>query len=165
MGGRGASSGAGRLTSGGKDGIIENINNGMAVDDVYHVGKIDLKIYRCVTQDITTDEVIITDAQIKHIKERHPQDYEKYHSFIRQIISEPDYILEANKPNTAFVLKKVSENGQNYQLILRLKTSTDIASYKNSVITFLKVDDKKIAKYLRNKKILYNRFNLLDNDE
>lgn len=43
-----------------------------------YVGKIDKEKYRCITEDIVTDEVIITDERIGHIKERHPNDYECY---------------------------------------------------------------------------------------
>ena len=42
---------------------------------------------------------------------------------------------------TAFVLKHIEDNGKNYQLILRLKTSQDPKEYKNSIITFLKVEE------------------------
>ena len=85
----------------------------------------------------------------------HPSDYERYFSYAQEIIREPDYILEANKPNTAFVLKHIVDNGKNYQLILRLKTSHDPADYCNSIITFLKVEEKRYNRYLRTKKILY----------
>ena len=44
------------------------------------VGRIDRKIYECITDDITTDEVIITEERIQHIVERHPNDYEQYYS-------------------------------------------------------------------------------------
>ncbi|MCM1545135.1 MAG: PBECR2 nuclease fold domain-containing protein [Ruminococcus sp.] len=122
---------------------------------MHYIGKIDKKIYSCVTDDITTDEVVITDNQIEHIKERHPNDYERYFTYAKEIIESPDYILEANKPNTAFVLKHINDNGKNYQLILRLKTSEDPDCYKNSIITFLKVEDKRYNRYLRTKKVLY----------
>lgn len=128
----------------------------MAVNKVYSVGKIDIEIYKCVTEDIQTDEVIITERQIEHIKERHPSDYERYFSYAQEIIREPDYILEANKPNTAFVLKHIVDNGKNYQLILRLKTSHDPADYCNSIITFLKVEEKRYNRYLRTKKYFTN---------
>ena len=121
------------------------------------VGKIDKKIYSCITEDIVTDEVIITDKRIAHIKERHPDDYEKYYSYLQQILEDPDYILESKTPDTAFILKLIEENGKDFQLILRLKTSRDLADYKNSIITFLKIDRRKKDKYLRNKKILYSR--------
>ena len=121
------------------------------------VGKIDKKIYSCITEDIVTDEVIITDKRIAHIKERHPDDYERYYSYLQQILEDPDYILESKTPDTAFILKLIEENGKDFQLILRLKTSRDLADYKNSIITFLKIDRRKKDKYLRNKKILYSR--------
>lgn len=137
----------------------------MAEQDVHSIGKIDIQKYKCVTEDIQTDEVIITDKQIEHIKARHPDDYEKYFCYAKEIIQNPDYILEANKPNTAFVLKHIVANNKNYQLILRLKTSADPQKYKNSVITFLKIDDKKRMKYLRNKKILYDKNSFIDKSE
>lgn len=121
------------------------------------IGKLDRNIYKCVTNDITTDEVVITDRQIQHIKDRHPNDYERFAEYFPEIIKNPDYILEANKPNTAFLLKQIKKDGINFQLILRLKTSQDPDGYKNSVITFLKIEQKKWDKYLRNKKILYRK--------
>lgn len=124
---------------------------------MYKVGKIDIEIYSCVIDDIQTDEVIITDKQVEHIMERHPNDYNSFFNYAKEVVENPDYILEANKPNTAFVLKHIVDNGKNYQLILRLKTSSDSMEYKNSIITFFKVDDRKWAKYLRNKKILYKK--------
>ena len=122
---------------------------------MYFIGKIDIEIYKCVTEDIVTDEVVITDKQIEHIKERHPNDYENYFIFAKEMIENPDYILEANRPNTAFILKHIEDNGKNYQLILRLKTAADPEDYRNSVITFLKVEEKRYNRYLRTKKILY----------
>lgn len=121
------------------------------------IGKINKDIYKCITADIATDEVIITDNQIRHIKERHPNDYERFSKFFCEIVENPDYILAANKPNTAFILKSIKEEETNFQLILKLKTSDEPENYKNSIITFLKIDQKKWEKYLRNKKILYRR--------
>lgn len=121
------------------------------------IGKINKNIYKCVTEDITTEEVIITDNQINHIKNRHPNDYENFSSYFSDILSDPNFILEANKPNTAFILKQITENDLTVQLILRLQTSQDPKGYKNSIITFLKIDIKTWNKYLRNKKILYRK--------
>jgi hypothetical protein len=139
----------------GESGIIEEKADRTVEKEVHSVGKIDIEKYKCITEDIQTDEVIITDKQIEHIKERHPDDYERYFNYAKEIIQNPDYILEANKPNTAFVLKHIEDNGKNYQLILRLKTSDDPSEYKNSIITFLKVEEKRYKRYLRTKKILY----------
>ncbi len=122
---------------------------------MHYIGKLDRKIYKCITEDITTDEVIITDTQIQHIKERHPNYFERYFKHAEEVIKAPDYIIEANKPNTAFILKHIEDNGKNYEVILRLKTSEDPKDYKNSIITFLKVEEKRYNRYIRTKKILY----------
>ena len=114
-------------------------------------------IYKCITEDIVTDEVIITDERIKHIMERHPNDYERYYKYMAEVIADPDYIVEANKPNTAFILKSITENDKKYELILRLATSDDPKKYKNSVITFLRVENKRYNRYLRTKTILYKK--------
>ena len=128
--------------------------------NIHHVCKLDKELYRVVTADIRTDEVIITDTQIDHIKERHPGDYERFAKFFPQIIADPDYILSTDAPNTAFILKNFQVKNENFQMILRLVTSGDIEGRSNSIITFLKVNDKKWHKYLRNKKILYSRLPL-----
>jgi hypothetical protein len=38
---------------------------------------------------------------------------------------------------------------------VRLATSNDTPSYKNSIITFMKIDDREWNRILKNKKILY----------
>lgn len=53
---------------------------------MYFIGKIDRNVFRCVTEDIVTDEVIITDERIRHIKEKHPQDYERYAEYIKESV-------------------------------------------------------------------------------
>lgn len=123
--------------------------------NVHYICKLDKNIYKCVTEDIKTEDVIITDTQIKHIKEHHPSDYEKYFKYAEEIIKNPDYILKSDMPNTAFLLKHIVDNNKSYQLILRLQTSQDPLDYQNSVITFLKVKEKRFNRYLRTKKILY----------
>lgn len=122
------------------------------VPDVRSLTQLDIEKYKCVTGDIATKEVVITDERIQHIKDRHPNDFERYEKYMVEIIENPDYILQSEMPNTAFVLKEIMEAGERFQLILRLKVSSDPQNYKNSVITFLKISEKKWNKYLRNKK-------------
>lgn len=82
---------------------------------MYLVGKIDIEIYNCITKDITTDEVIITDKQIDHIKNRHPNDYELFNKYLEKIVEQPDYIIEANKPFTALILKEIQIDNKKIQ--------------------------------------------------
>lgn len=122
---------------------------------MYIVGKIDIEKYKCISEDIITDEVIITEKQVEHIKENHPNDFERFNYFFTDIVENPDYIVEANKPNTALILKEIATNQKKFKTVLRLITSTDNPKYKNSIITFMKIDNKEWERILRNKKILY----------
>ena len=121
------------------------------------IGKIDLEIFSCISADIVTDDVIITERQIHHIQERHPNDYEQFAGYFKEIIENPDYILEANKAYTAVILKEIISNSEVFKTVLRLATSSDPSGYKNSIITFMKIDQKEWDRLLRNKKILYRR--------
>lgn len=127
------------------------------VADVHIIGRIDRYIYKCVSEDIRTDEVIITDNQIQHIKERHPNDYERFSEYFSEIVEVPDYIIESPKPNTALVLKEIVKADEVFKTVVRLATSGDNPAYKNSIITFMKIDEKEWNRLLRNKKILYKR--------
>ena len=124
---------------------------------MHYVGKLDKNLYRCVTQDITTDEVILTDERIIHIKERHPNDYERFMGYMPEIIADPDYIIAANKANTAVILKEIEDAGEKFKLILRLKVKEDPVGYKNSVLSFWHIGDTTWKKSVKNKTILYKR--------
>lgn len=124
---------------------------------VHSVGKINRDIYKCITEDIVTDEVIITDERILHIKERHPNDYERFYSYIPEIINDPDFIIEANKPNTAVVLKEIEERGEKFKLVLRIKVQGDPEEYKNSIMTFWRIGETTWKKTLKNKTVLYKK--------
>lgn len=136
-------------------GIIVFDKEETVVNDVRTIGIIDIEKYKCVASDIITDEVVITGKQIEHIKSRHPNDYERFSRFFKEIVENPDYIIEANKPNTALVLKEIKVEQQKFKMVLRMNTSADNPKHKNSIITFMKIDDKEWNRLLRNKKILY----------
>ena len=139
------------------DSSIINSFNTKGEAQVHLVGRINKDIYKCVTEDIITDEVIITDKQIQHIKERHPNNYECYYGYFGEIVSNPDYIIRANKPNTALILKEIIEENEVFKTVLRLATPKDSSNYKNSIITFMKIDEKEWNRVLRNKKVLYRK--------
>lgn len=140
--------------------MTKNINK--EDKELQYIGKIDKTRFKGITEDITTNEVILTDRQVEHIKERHPNDYEQYFKYIKDIVEDPDYVIRDTKPNTGFLLKEFVEDNKRFQLILRLHTSDDNKEYKNSIITFLKVNEKKYKQYLRNKEIIWKK---LDKDE
>lgn len=125
--------------------------------DVNFVCKLDRELYKVVTEDIRTDEVIITDERIQHIQERHPNDYERFNSYLQEIIQEPDYIIRDKRPQTGMVLKEivVGETNEHFRIALRLAAVRDPANYKNSILTFLKIRESEWERLINNKEILY----------
>ena len=105
---------------------------------------LDLDIYSCICKDIITTDVVLIDERILHIKEHHPNDYEKYGGYIREMIENPDYILEANreKDKRGLILKAFTSSDEQFRLVLRLATASDKKGLKNSVITFQYVSRK-----------------------
>lgn len=50
---------------------------------MYTVGMLDVEKYKAVTADIRTQEVVITEERIQHIRERHPEDFERFCTYIQ----------------------------------------------------------------------------------
>lgn len=126
--------------------------------DVNYICRLDRSIYSCVSEDITTDEVVITQKQINHILEGHT---EKEHARVLERLAEsvqvPDFILRDHDPQTAIIFKAFEgDNEERYRVILKLATN-DPQHPQNSIITAFYISEKKWNKYLRNKKILYRR--------
>lgn len=137
---------------------ILNTENTKEEIQVHSVGKIDRDIYKCITADIVTDEVIITDNQIQHILDRHPDAYETAMKEMRTAIESPDYIIADDKhDNTGLVIKKFKMKGDNLQLVLRICTHKDEPGYKNSVISCWEISEKRLENYLKNKRVLYKK--------
>ena len=125
--------------------------------DVRFVCDLYPEIYNRVVPIIKTCHVIITDKQLIHIRERHPDISETVMERLAEIIQEPDYIIATEKLYTANVLKRIECNGKSYQLVLRIYTDGDPDGFQNSIITFMSVNEKRYQQYLRNRRILYKR--------
>ena len=65
-----------------KSGIIQIAKTEAVGIDVFEIGKIDVELYKCISSDITTDEVIITQERIDHIDNHHPGDYQEIKPFL-----------------------------------------------------------------------------------
>ncbi|MDO4309010.1 MAG: PBECR2 nuclease fold domain-containing protein [Eubacteriales bacterium] len=124
---------------------------------MHSVGKIDKNIYKCITYDIVTDEVIITDNQIQHIKDRHPDSYLKSIEHLKNALEDPDFIIEDKHKSTGLVVKSLDTEEGHTQIVLRVCTSEDPKGYKNSIISSWEISEKRLQNYLRNKRVLYKK--------
>ena len=126
--------------------------------NVHFIGKINTTLYGCIAEDLGTEDVIITEERVRHIKERHPNDYEMYCNFLKESVESPDFIIETKKVDTALILKEFPDTKkQQLKIVLRLITVVDNPKFKNSIITFIRINEKEWERLLRNKQILYKR--------
>ena len=126
------------------------------------IGKIDIQLFKKISKNIITDEVVLTDKQRNHIEERHPKILEKYEQYFEQIIENPDYILKDNsRENTALILKTVKNKTKDgkvigsINLVLRLAVEGEDINNKNSIITCIPIGDTRLKSYKKNGKIIY----------
>ena len=124
---------------------------------MYFVGKLNKEIFRCITEDIHTDEVIITDERIQHVNERHPGEYEKIKEYLNEAVVNPDYILADKHPNTGLIIKEIKMKDTYVQLVLKICTSKGEMEFKNSIISLWEISEARLQNYLRNKHCLYKR--------
>lgn len=121
-----------------------------------YIGKIDKNKIGKYKDKVTTYDVIITNERIKHIQTRHPGDYEKYISYISDIIENPDYILE-DKDNidTMLFLKTMKYENKKIQVVIKLQTNNEKDSMSNSILTFWQIRDRNYKSTIKNNKIIY----------
>ena len=102
---------------------------------IHSLGKLNLEIYSCITTDFITDEVIITEEQLSHIREKHPEAYQDTLLYVKDVLDDPDYIFKDKKENSGIVVKKIINEEEHSLLVIKIITSKDNKDYKNSVIT------------------------------
>ena len=101
--------------------------------------------------------MIVTEEQLMHIRNRHPEAYQDVIHYVRDILDDPDYILKDKRPNTGLVVKRIFNEKESSLLVLKIITSDDREGYKNSVITSWKITEKRLNNYLRNKDVIYKK--------
>ena len=127
-----------------------------------YIGRLDKEKLGKYKNIIVTDEVIMTNERIEHVRKKHPGDYEKYIDYIPNVIKNPHYILE-DKDNidTILILKTINEKEKNIQVVIKIHINKEENKY-NSIITFWHIRDRNYNATIKNNKIIYKN---IDNDE
>ena len=120
------------------------------------VGKISRDMFRIISPTILTDEVIITSERIEH-SNLHDSAYNKYGKYIPELLANPDFIFRDKSPNTAVLVKRIEVGEKSLQLVLRLHVPQDNPSYKNSIISFWDIGERRRKNYERTRDIVYRR--------
>lgn len=75
--------------------------------EYFTLGKLDTGLLGDEFGLLHTDEVIVTDERLDHIKTHHPQDYALFDRFGIETVNNPDEILADSKhPATVFLVKR-----------------------------------------------------------
>lgn len=123
-------------------------------EEYVEIGKINTDILR-KHYNIKTDKLIITKERINHINKRHKNDYDLYGHYMKNIVSNPDYILkDIENIDTVLYLKTIKE--LNLQMVVKLQTENE-ANKSNTVITFWHMRKRSYKQIInKNKKIFKN---------
>lgn len=130
-----------------------------------YIGKIDIEKLGKYKDKIITNDVIITEERLNHIKEHHKDLSSKETGYLKNVLNDPDYVfLDRKNEDTVLLVKEIKENWQNYRMVLKLSTNTKHVNYniQNSIISFWHIGEKKLNQYIRNEEILYKK---LDKEE
>jgi hypothetical protein len=105
---------------------------------------------------LKTNEIIITNERIEHIKLRHSEDYRLFEQYGIAVVENPDLIIkDCKNENTVFFVKKLEDT--NLNVVTKLILDTDEENYKNSVMTFYRIRDKNLKKLENKNKTLYKK--------
>ena len=124
---------------------------------VYSLGNLNWEIYQSITDRYVTNEVVITEEQLRHIKKRHQEAYQDVLHYLKETLDSPDYIFKDSHPDTGLVIKEIRREAMIFLLVLKIATSSGKSGYKNSVISGWRITEKRLKNYLRNKKLIYKK--------
>ena len=120
------------------------------------LGVLDISLLEGEFGKIVTDEIIITQERIEHIKNHHPEDCNIFVQYAKEAVQKPDIIIKDSKnKGTAFMIKRL--NNTNLNVVVRVVLQTDNSEYKNSVMTFYRIRDKNLEKLIKKNKIIYKK--------
>ncbi len=137
-----------------KDDII-NTESG-SVFGIVNLGKINTLPLESEFGKLLTDDIIITNERVEHIKIRHPEDYSLFELYGAETVSKPDVIIKDSKnAGTVFMIKKLPDT--NLNVVVRLVLETDNSKLKNSVMTFYRIRNKNLEKLATKNKVLYKK--------
>lgn len=128
----------------------------IVMSEIQCLGKINVKIFEREFGKICTDEIIVTNERINHIKERHPEDYALFEKYGKESVSTPDMVIKDIKHRgTVFMVKRLPNT--NLNVVVRVVLEVDDGRLKNSVMTFYRIRDRNLQKLIEKNGVLYKK--------
>ena len=140
------------LTDVEKSGIINLGSDNMA--EYTMLGKINTQPLEQEFGKLKTDEVVVTNERMEHIKKHHPQDVELFEQYASKAIQNPDIIIKDLKnSDTIFAVRRLEKT--NLNVVLKLVLEGNGEDIKNSVISFYRIRTANLKKLEEKNKVLY----------
>ena len=106
---------------------------------------------------LNTDEVVVTEERLRHIRGRHPDDFALFERYVVGTVSQPDFILRDEKnESTVFMVARLESINVNAVVRLSLAGKDDTKN-KNSVMTFFRLRDRNLEKLIKKNRVLYSK--------
>lgn len=135
---------------------LEKTKEVTELKEIRSLGKINLEPLEKEFGKIQTDDIIVTEERLKHIKTRHPEDYELFEKFGADSVSHPDAVIKDSKnAGTVFMIKKLPDT--NLNVVVRVVLETDDNGLKNSVMTFYRIRERNLKKLIEKNELLYKK--------
>ena len=107
------------------------------------IGKITFKIIRLLNLPYDKElPIFIGDANIKHMQEEHPKDFEKYGNKILDIINAPTYLARNERKKSIEFIKKYNINDD--YVLVAVRVSTNNIHFARTMYVMA---DEKVKKY------------------
>lgn len=103
--------------------------------------------------NLLTEEVILTDERLYgHILLYHEEEYKQLKPYIKNIIDDPDYIIEDNRhKDTMIYLKHIHRIEKSSRVVIKLALVQDDEHNKNSIITLMKLNKRTWNQTIKNR--------------
>lgn len=120
------------------------------------MGKIKRKLLENEFEKIQTEETIVTEERLKHIMEHHPNDFDLFIKYGKEILQNPDLVLkDVKNEGTIFMIRRLKDT--NLNMVVRVVLETDNPERKNSVMTFYRIRNKNLEKLMIKNIFLYSK--------
>ncbi len=132
------------------------------MEEYKRIGKIDINKLGKYKDLVVTDEVILTEERIQHIKERHLEQFEELQDYIEDVVYNPDYILQdMEHEETVILLKEIIKDKKRIKMIIKLSTNKK-EERRNSIITFWKIRERDYNKTIQKSKIIFKNLDICE---
>ena len=118
-----------------------------------YITKLDKKKLGEYEKRVITEDVILTEERLyEHILLFHEDEYKQLRPYIKNIIENPDYIVEDNRhEDTMIYLKQIEDIGKNGRVVIKLALGQDEEHNKNSISTMMKLNKRTWNQTIKNR--------------